>query len=438
MKKPCRFQMEKKCPTLSGRLIILFVVMTALIVVAVGSTVMWAFRTHFEDSIQPHLIQYLKYVQSDIGTPPDKNKAQQLADQLGVQIHYISHQKSWSTNSQQNLERPQFKYSHEFEVDGIRYGFGHNYDQEYLVSRHPDFTLAFSAPHKKWVGWAKLIPIVISVLALGLLFFATRRLFAPIGIIKEGVEHIGAGDLKHRIHIERQDELGDLGHSINHMADDIEQMLEAKRQLLLAISHELRSPLTRAKVSLALLDNEEQQSEIRRDLNEMEALIEELLETERLSTCHHSLLKTSVDIEQLIPHLIDEHFANQRIDLRLPSEGISLELDQARIKLLLKNILDNAIKHNPEDAQPSHVTVSYSAQLLEITICDHGPGIEEEHLPHLTEPFYRTDAARQRQTGGYGLGLYLCRVIAEAHGGELKIESALGEGTCVRIKLPRA
>jgi len=434
--RSCRYYLDKKCPTLSGRLVILFVLIAILIIVSVGSALSWAFRTHFEDSIRPHLVQYIEYIESDIGTPPDPVKARQLAQRLNVEIHYFGKDTHWSTDGHR-FELNDLDYSHAFSVNGVSYGFGHNFNQEYLVTRHPNYTLTFTAPHEKHFGWAKAFPLAVSILALFLLYHATRQLFAPIGTIKNGVEHIGRGDLKHRIEIDRRDELGDLAHSINHMAEDIEQMLEAKRQLLLAISHELRTPLTRAKVSLALIDDEKQQDEIRQDLNEMETLIEELLETERLAGRHHTLNTSEVELNSLMRELLEERFANQRIDLTLPGETITMTLDQPRIKLLLKNLLDNAIKHNPQHARPTQLTLATSADEIHITICDHGAGIEEAHLGNLTEPFYRTDAARQRQTGGYGLGLYLCKVIAEAHGGKLKIESTVGEGTCVTVRLPK-
>ncbi|MCK7580708.1 MAG: sensor histidine kinase [Chromatiales bacterium] len=93
--------------------------------------------------------------------------------------------------------------------------------------------------------------------------------------------------------------------------------------------------------------------------------------------------------------------------------------------------------HTPAGAAPPAVTLSATPEGATLTVRDHGTGIAPEHLPHLTEPFYRADPARRRETGGYGLGLYLCRVIAEAHGGMLAIESTPGRGTTVRVMLPR-
>lgn len=426
---------RKRRHTLSGKLVILFIVMTALGVAAVGSVIAWSFRNHFEQSIRPHLMQYLEYIQADIGIPPDPRKAERLAKRLSLEIHYFGRDKQWATTDRP-LDLKDMYFHRQFSQDGAEYGFGHQYDREYLVSRHPDYTLAFSIPHKRREWFHKVVPVIVVLVILMLLYHATRRLFAPIEQIKEGVRRIGGGELGHRLAINRRDELGELSGNINEMADDIEQMLEAKRQLLLAISHELRSPLTRAKVAVELLDDEKQRQTIRQDLNEMEKLIEELLETERLSTRHHILNKSTVVLQQLVTEVLNEQFPGNGFAVELPRSEIEMELDQARIKLLLKNILSNAMQHNPAGARAPELSVQTVGREVHIVVRDHGQGIEAHHLPHLAEPFYRTDKSRQRQTGGYGLGLYLCKVVAEAHGGRLKIESEINQGTVVTVVLP--
>lgn len=426
---------QKKRHTLSGRLILLFVVMATLIVITVSATIGWSFRSHFKDNIRPHLNQYLDYIQQDIGSPPDQTKAMALSRQLNIDIHYFSDTQQWGSNSS-SVNLDDIHYHRQFRRQDVEYGFGFLDDREYLVSRHDDYTLAFSVLRRERGGWHILVPLLVVLAVLVMLYHATRKLFAPIKEIRNGVARIGAGELSHRLNIQRRDELGELGDSINAMADDIEQMLEAKRQLLLAISHELRSPLTRAKVSTAMLDDERQQAEIRYDLDEMETLIEELLETERLSTRHHILNKSETQLQPLIIELLEQYFPGQLISVEMPEENISLIVDSARIKLLLKNILNNALKHNPDDAKSPRLSLEKMDEAIKITIQDHGRGIEPEHLLHLMEPFYRTDAARLRETGGYGLGLYLCKVIAEAHGGQLQIKSEIGQGTTVVVILP--
>jgi signal transduction histidine kinase len=190
------------------------------------------------------------------------------------------------------------------------------------------------------------------------------------------------------------------------------------------------------RVAVELLDEDDKKAQIVQDINEMESLIEELMETERLSSRHTKLNKAHVDILELVNEVVAANFDDTGITTDLPETSVKLDVDAARIKLLLKNLLDNAVRHTPETSEAPEIRLSVDSQKVIITVSDHGNGIEAMHLPHLTEPFYRVDPSRQRETGGYGLGLYLCRMIIEAHDGELQIESEAGKGTQVTVKLP--
>jgi signal transduction histidine kinase len=318
---------------------------------------------------------------------------------------------------------------------GRLYLRGEHAGREYLVTRHDGYTYALSVPATE-SSWRVWLPLAALLVVLVLLYQATRLLFRPIAEIQAGVERIGAGELEHRLDVRRRDELGDLAASINAMAGQIRRMLEAKRQLLLAISHELRSPLTRAKVAAALLEDPAQRTEIARDLDELERLIEELLEIERLSGPHRALERRAVALEALIEETLASFFPGVEVRRRFPAPNIEAEVDVPRMKLLLKNLLENALRHTPQGHAPPEVALERTRDEIVLAVRDHGSGIAPEHLPHVTEPFYRADPARRRDTGGYGLGLYLCRVIAEAHGGRVAIESRVGEGTTVRVTLP--
>ena len=305
------------------------------------------------------------------------------------------------------------------------------------MTREGDTTLLFNIPNVRDQrdGSKRWIPLLILLALLLVLYYATRRLFSPLDTIKAGVQSFGAGDIEHKININRKDELGELADSFNTMADDIEQMLDAKRQLLLAISHELRSPLTRTRVAAEMLDDNDYKTQIISDINEMETLIEELMETERLSSRHTKLNKTRCDIAALINDVVKTWFTNSGIVVQLPETATLLDIDVARIKLLIKNLLDNAVTHTAEGSPPPEITLTLENNHAIITVSDHGNGIEPQHLANLTQPFYRVDPSRQRETGGYGLGLYLCKMIAQAHNGELNIESRIGTGTHVKVKL---
>ena len=421
--------------SLSTRLSLLFVGMAVLFLVLVGGAMSLAFRSHFDDNLRPHLARYLDYIRHDIGTPPDLAKAKAIAGQLAIDIHIYGPHLAWSSSGKP-LPLEQLEYRRE--DDSAALAFGDYRGRHYLVSRQGEYSFAFAMPRgdHRW-HWPQLLPLAMLLLVLALLHHATRRLFSPLQTLKAGIARIGAGELDHRIEVRCHNELGELAQSINTMADDIQQLLEAKRQLLLAISHELRAPLTRLKLAVEMLDDPAQQDELQHDLKEMETLIEELLETERLSGRHRALNKSDVSLDDLLHELLRDNFPAVALELELPDQEVRISVDSARLKLLVKNLLDNALRHNPADAPPPRLSLSLEPQLAVISVEDFGAGIEARHLPHLTEPFYRVDPSRRRETGGYGLGLYLCRVIAEAHGGRLAIHSEAGKGTKVSVYLPR-
>jgi signal transduction histidine kinase len=127
--------------------------------------------------------------------------------------------------------------------------------------------------------------------------------------------------------------------------------------------------------------------------------------------------------------VIIEHFSDAGIGVKLPDSDPYVLVDPVRIRLLLKNLLENALRHTPLDRPAPSVKVGLTEERFELVVEDFGEGIAPEHLDKITDPFYRADPSRQRGTGGFGLGLYLCRSIAAAHRGELTVESVLGQGS---------
>ena len=145
-----------------------------------------------------------------------------------------------------------------------------------------------------------------------------------------------------------------------------------------------------------------------------------------------------MDLGDLVQSLVDIDFATRkgRINVQVQQGLPEAQLDATRVRLLSRNLLDNALRYNPTDADPIEVNVNRQHDRLMLSVRDHGPGIPAEHLDYVTEPFYRADPARSRATGGGGLGLYLCRRVVEVHGGELTIDSAPERGTTIRVALP--
>ncbi len=255
-----------------------------------------------------------------------------------------------------------------------------------------------------------------------------RRMLRPLWVLGLGVAAFGRGDLEHRIPVRRRDEIGALAARFNQMADDIVGMLDAKRGLLLAISHELRSPITRARLNVELLPEGPEQRALVQDLALMRDLIEALIERERLDAGHSALLLQDVDWPQWVEVLIERRFAAERaagelavsIEAGLPPQ----KADRMRMELLIGNLIDNALRHNERSRGPVRLSLTRAEQGVRIEVRDFGPGVPEASLAQMGEPFYRPDESRSRASGGVGLGLSLCKLIAAAHGAELSIRNA--------------
>ncbi|MDY0746104.1 ATP-binding protein [Paucibacter sp. R3-3] len=272
--------------------------------------------------------------------------------------------------------------------------------------------------------WA--VPLLL--LVLGAAFAAVGRMIWPLRMLARAAQAYGRGDFGFRMPVLGNDEIGDLTRRFNDMATDIQAMLDGKRALLLAISHELRSPLTRARLHAELIEEGASRDALLKDLGEMRVLIEALLESERLGAGHSALQLQAVDLAALVR-------AQEGVDVQIEPGLPLLQLDPLRLQLLLRNLVENAKRHNDASRGPVIVSLRREGQVLLLSVRDHGPGVPAEALEHLGEPFFRPDAARTRNDGGVGLGLNLCKMIAAAHGGRLEIRNVT-PGLEVTLNLP--
>lgn len=442
--------------SLSARLLAVFLATSIVYVVASRYAVELVYDSDYlRQIVGAHISLHADYVVSDIGNPPDLARAQAIADRIPVDIRIEGPSLSWSSDERfPPLDTLPFGPLEFFTLpeDGQReledwarslkqVQVARLDEHVYVSLADGDYRVVFASPKMGQARPGDLTRPTIGVLALVVLaacYLAVRWLVSPLGWIKQGAARIGQGDLAYRIPATRRDDLGELAGDINRMAADVQEMLEAKRQLLLAISHELRSPLTRAKVSLEFVDDEQVRRDLLDDIGDMERLIADLLESERLNTRHSKLNRAPVDLNELIEALAEQEFTGRREQLRLdlPPQPLVRSLDSTRIRLLVRNLVENALRVTPSDGRPVEVALRTVPGAVQIAVRDHGPGIGPEHLARVTEPFYRADPARSRTTGGFGLGLYLCRRIAEAHDGKLVIDSTLGQGTTVIVTLP--
>jgi signal transduction histidine kinase len=382
------------------------------------------------------IVRDIESIIDDIGTPPDLLRAQILALELDWTIRIEHPDMQWRSDNDYRLAVELAQYtetlSDEAEVrlwndEQIivvnRNGYRFFMHQRYLDSNEFNYYVLYFG-------------LAIAAIVLFLNYLTVRRLLGPVQMLKEGAEKIRKGDLSYRVYTDRHDELGELTNSVNHMADSLQSMLEAKRQLLLAISHELRTPITRAKLQLEFMDDGEIKENLNDDIKEIDLLITDLLEAEKLNYEHSVLVEETVEFSAFIESVVAQVATHEKtVRFAGLESDESITLDKLRIRLLVTNLLNNALRHGK--GKPIDVNLSFRNDTAYIDVVDQGEGIGAEHLANITEPFYRADSARQRNTGGFGLGLYLCKLIVDAHDGEIQINSEVGAGTHITVILPR-
>jgi signal transduction histidine kinase len=390
--------------------------------------------TGWQGYVKPIVADYVDRLAAEIGSPPDTARARAIVARLpvsvhieGPQVHYDSHPDSYREYRSRRPWGGNGEDGHGVEgwglvrttADGHRIRFG--------------LTSPIQGDRPRFFGWITLgALLLLTVLAFGFV----RRLLRPLESINAGVARFGAGDFATPITTPRRDELGDLAEHINTMARSLQGMLDAKRALLLAISHELRSPLTRARVNAELVGEGEHRDALLRDLGAMRDLITDLLESERLAAGHAALQTEAVHLPTLARELVTAQFAAVPLVLTLDDNLPVVQADPMRMRLLLRNLIDNALRHGAGAAQAPEVVLTRATDgQVELRVRDHGAGVSEEQLAHLAEPFHRADAARARSTGGVGLGLYLCRLVVQAHGGTLHFARA-EPGLAVTARFP--
>jgi signal transduction histidine kinase len=426
--------LQSRWQSLVFRLLFYFLLSMLTLAVILAGSFAKRLKPHVQNEILPNVERYIEYLIDDIGDPPDLSIAQQLADQLPFEVRIEGQGVDWTSS-------PKLKAiaGYEFEPAPHPYDnvyLSHHRRDQYLLIQKQGYQYLFAVDNSFRRGSERRHGVLFLLLGsvLLLLYLLIRRMFKPIQAMSEQVGKIGAGDLTQDIETDGKGELGMLAEGINRMSARIKVMLESKSALLLAISHELRSPITRMRVNLELLAESEIQQKLINDIREMETLIASILESEKLNAGHAPLMLSRCEMLGLVEEVIKAHPCRNRIKTRL--SPVELEIDQLRMKLLIKNLIDNACHYTIDDQEEVEISLSHNQKNVNIEVRDRGVGIKTEDIPKVTEPFFRPDSSRQRDTGGYGLGLYLCKLIVDAHGGQIVIESEPGNGTKVIVILP--
>jgi len=303
-----------------------------------------------------------------------------------------------------------------------------------LVQLQDASWLAFTTPARSWGLNATARALVIIglalIAALSVAAVATRRLATPLLSFAKAARHFGGDFHAPPIEAVGPHEIRQAILAFNAMQAQIRHFVVDRTQMLAAISHDLRAPLTRMRLRGEFIDDAEQQHKLFRDVDEMQAMINAALDFFRDDARLEQA--TPFDLSELLLTLVDD-YRDQGIEVAFSGpSGLVYRGRPLGLKRALTNLLENAVKY----AREPSIDLQALPGMLRIRIEDRGPGIAEPQLEAVFAPFYRLEASRNKATGGVGLGLSAARAIIREHGGELRLNNRPGGGlqACVELQ----
>jgi len=349
----------------------------------VGGFYRLMFSQQAHAALESNVAHYAHLLAVEIGTPPDTAKARALAAAYGLRIRYAGPGGSWDSRPGEANDLSAF--APDSEAKGFSWGKGPSWNQgsEKVLSEKvlegrdasklgwrrgrfyvtveegggeyrfvTDFHQMVDS-HRNYLG----IVILILSLVLAVAFMAIRRLLSPLKKLTAGVERLGRGELGFQVPVCSHDEFGDLADSFNTMSSRLEALVRAREQLLLDVSHELRSPITRIKVALEMAPEGMDTEGIRDDLREMETMIGEILEAARLDSVNGKLNLEDIDLGVLVSEAVADANIRPPGALLLGNTadtgagGPKVKADRARVRKVLANVLDNVVKFSQGTAR---------------------------------------------------------------------------------------
>ena len=321
------------------------------------------------------------------------------------------------------------------------------------------YTLVMALPPGPRVFWGPhglpVLGLLISVLSSGLVCYLLAWYVAkPVVRLRQATQQLAAGNLSARTGapLRRRDELAGLMRDFDAMASRIEGLLKSQSRLLNDISHELRSPLARLNVALGLArqrsgpESAEMLSRIELEAERLNEMIGRLLTLARMEDAGELPSRAEVFLNEIVRQVAaDAEFESQarncRVRCLLPAQEVLVRGEASLLHSAIENVVRNAVRYTREGTQVEvtleKATGTFPADAI-IRVTDEGPGVPQESLGKLFQPFYRLDDARVRQTGGVGLGLAITERAIRLHGGTVTARNRDGGGLIVEILLPLA
>ncbi len=274
-----------------------------------------------------------------------------------------------------------------------------------------------------------LLPLFLMAVAVALVAWGTaRRVVGPMRALAVGADRLGRGLDANPLPLTGPSEVRDTTAAFNRMQDRLTRFVAERTHMLAALSHDLRSPLTAMRLRIEMLDETDDSIRLRALVEEMQAMVEATLQFAR------GVAKTepaaTVNLTEMLADLVND-VGGDRATLA-PSPPVPATIRPHALNRALRNLIDNAVRYGGT----AEVNLTQERGFAVITVADKGPGLPEEQLEAVFEPFVRLEASRNRDTGGVGLGLAIARTIIQAHGGTIELHNRIGGGLNAVVRLP--
>ena len=379
----------------------------------------------FMDSFSAPLEEWASSMAAMIAADPEMASAVAKNHQVGLIIHSDDGVIAFAPGGEPIDPELLLKHAVGFRQIQV-HGQGHQSFSFYLDRKD------FSQPRYSLLGGL----VALLLITVGFVYYVQASQLKPLRWLRDGVDAVSKGDFSTRVPVVRMDEIGHVAQAFNTMTQRVEQMINDHDRLMADVSHELRSPMARIKVALELMPESKMRGEITRDVREMEALTTVLLERERVRNRTARLDAEQVDLVPLLQDVV-KSFAKRPpgvVCQDLPDQ-LTVNADATLIKVLVQNLVDNALKFSLPDSEAVKVSLQRDSDDVLLSVEDDGPGIPAEQADRVLEPFVKLDPSRGHKSG-YGLGLNLCQRIVQAHKGTISIGPGQVRGTVVEVRLP--
>jgi signal transduction histidine kinase len=301
-----------------------------------------------------------------------------------------------------------------------------------LQSAHQVLILRPSGGPKPTARSLVILITVVLVISLVAGFIMVAPMVRNLKKLQTATSRFGQGDLNARASVRARDAVGSVAGQFNVMADGIQRQIERERELLQAVSHEMRTPIARIRFSLDMLKTSESEAdrnrrmqEIDDEIVEIDALVGELIDYNRLRSSTMMLNRESLEVGPMLEETVERLKELRRdVTVRLvpsPEEPCMIVADRPALRRVIQNLLLNALRY-----AKSQAVIQYGRQgdAVRIDVSDDGPGIPESERQRVFEPFVRVDDSRSKESGGVGLGLAIVNRIMKLHGGSIQVDQA--------------